>query len=76
MLSCLRVGHEHNSVHATKNQLAAGIVKHLSRDGIQVNPVLNPAPNQIQRQEVKEQRRSVSVASEIILPFCSSAVFW
>ena len=56
MALLLRIGHEHDAVHAAQNQLAAGVVKDLSRNGVEVNARLEAAHRaQIQRQEVEEQ---------------------
>jgi hypothetical protein len=52
----LRVGYEHHSIHAAENQLAAGVVKHLSRDGIEVKPGLESANcSEIERKEVEKE---------------------
>ena len=74
----LGVGHKYNPVHTAQNQLSAGIVKNLSGNRVEMNAGLEAAYRaEIQAEENQRNRvRSVSVASEIILPFCCSAVFW
>ena len=74
----LGVGDEDDAVDAAQNQLAAGVVEDLSGDGVEVDARLEAAyrlPRSSGRKS-KNNVRSVSVASEIILPFCWSAVFW
>ena len=53
----LRVGDENDAIHAPQNQLAAGVVKNLAGNGVEVNSGLEAAHRtQIQRQEIEEQR--------------------
>ena len=50
------VGHKHNAIYTAQNQFAAGIVKHLSRHGVEVKAGFKPLNgSQIQRQEVEEK---------------------
>src|SRR5258708_6301236 len=52
----LGVGNEHDAIHAAQNQLAAGVIKDLPWDRVQVNARLEaPHRTQIQRQEIEEQ---------------------
>src|SRR5229473_3858806 len=52
----LGIGHENYAVHSSQNQLAAGVIKDLSRNRVQVNPRLEaPHRTQIERQEIEEQ---------------------
>src|SRR5208282_4537292 len=47
---------EHDAVHSAQDQLAAGVIKDLSRDRVQVNARLEASHRtQIQRQEIEEQ---------------------
>ena len=53
----LRVGHEHDPIHAAQNQFAAGIVENLSWNGVKVNASLESAHRpKIQREKIEEQR--------------------
>src|SRR5205823_379158 len=52
----LRVGDEDHAVHALQNQLARGVVEHLSRYGIEMEAGLESANfTEAERQEVEEQ---------------------
>ncbi len=52
----LRVGHENDAIHPAQDQLAAGVVEYLSRNGIEVNAGLETTDRaQIQGQKVEEQ---------------------
>src|SRR5258708_25925246 len=53
----LRVGHEHDAVDATQNQLAAGVVEHLAGNGVKVDSSLESAYSaEIERKEVTKHR--------------------
>src|SRR5438445_332974 len=53
----LAVADEHDSVHAFEDQLAARVVIHLARHGVEVKPRLEPADRaEIDGEEVEEQR--------------------
>src|SRR6266849_3723639 len=52
----LGIGHEHDAVHSSQNQLAAGVVKDLSRNRVEVNARFEaPHRAQIERQEIEEK---------------------
>src|ERR1700678_4447845 len=52
----LRIGDKDNAVYSAQDQLAAGVVKHLAGNGVEVNSGLETAHrSEISRQEVEEQ---------------------
>src|SRR5260370_5371079 len=52
----LGIGHEYDAVHSAEDQFAAGVIKDLSRNRVQVNARLEaPHCTQIQRQEIEKQ---------------------
>src|ERR1051325_5825950 len=52
----LRIGDKHDAVYAAQNQLAAGVIENLARNGVKVDTSLESAHRtQIQRKKVKEQ---------------------
>src|SRR6185369_2444381 len=53
----LRIGHKDHAVHAAQDQLAAGIVKHLAGNGIQMEAGAEAAHGaQVKGQEIEEER--------------------
>src|SRR5262249_62418972 len=52
----LGIGHKHHAIHAAEDQLTAGVVKDLARNGIQVKARAEAAHSpQVEWQEVKKQ---------------------
>src|SRR5207245_11806859 len=52
----LRVGHEDDAVHATQDEFAAGVIKNLAGDGIEVNTRLETTHRtEVEGKEVKKQ---------------------
>src|SRR5262249_12498601 len=53
----LGIGHKHHAIHAAEDQLTAGVVKDLARNGIQGKACAETAHSpQVEWQEVKKQR--------------------
>src|SRR6185295_14104386 len=53
----LRIGHEHDPVHAAQHQLAGGVINDLAGNRVKLELGLEPFNcNRLDRQEVEEQR--------------------
>jgi len=53
----LRVRYENHAVYAFQNELARGVIKHLTRNGVEMKARLEAThSSQLERHEIEEQR--------------------